>query len=301
MTKQLVVAMAVLAWVGVAQAGTPKDEAAKARADIQKTLGFVPEYMKAVPDEALPGAWEEMKTLQANDSTSIPCKVKELIGLAVASQVPCKACVYGHTRIAKLSGASDQEVGEAVAMAALTRHWSTFFNGIQLDEPRFRADIKQITDGARKAMASGQQPPAPLELTDGKSALKDMEQSFGFVPDFAKKFPVEALPGAWREMRDVEMNPNTALAEKYKSLIGLAVSSQIPCRYCIVADTEFAKLAGASDAEVAEAIAMGALVRHWATLLEGTQVDEATYKRDYDKLVKVLSMAKGTKSASARP
>lgn len=290
MTKRLVVAVAMLA-AATAMAGQ-KEDAAKARAEIQQMLGFVPEHFKAVPDTVLPGAWEELKTLEATDKTAIPCKYKELIGLAVAAQTPSKAYVYFHTKIAKQSGATDAEVTDAVAMAASTRHWSTFFNGAQLDESKFRSEIKQVTDNAKKAMAAGMQPPAPMTLTDQASALKDMEQTFGFAPEWAKKFPAASFAGAYRELRDVELG-ETAVPGKYKNLISLAVASQIPCRYCMIADTEFARLEGATDAEIAEAVAMAGLTRHWVTLLDGLQVDEATFRRDTDKMVKALSMPKG--------
>jgi AhpD family alkylhydroperoxidase len=72
------------------------------------------------------------------------------------------------------------------------------------------------------------------------------------------------------------------------------VSSQVPCRYCVVADTEFARLDGATDQEIAEAVAMASLVRNWATVIDGMQVDEATLKRDFDKIAKALA-AKGSK------
>ena len=49
------------------------------------------------------------------------------------------------------------------------------------------------------------------------------KESFGSTPDFLKRFPQGALPGAWRQMKDVQLNPNTAIAPKYKELIGLAV------------------------------------------------------------------------------
>jgi AhpD family alkylhydroperoxidase len=76
------------------------------------------------------------------------------------------------------------------------------------------------------------------------------------------------------------------LAPKYKSLIGLAVAAQIPCKYCVVADTEFARADGASEAEVGEAVAMAALVRQWSTWLNGTQSNEPAFRKDIDALVK---------------
>src|SRR5204863_4224942 len=127
---------------GAARAEPKPAEAA--RADIQKTLGFVPQFLLQMPEGALPGAWEEMKTLQLNPGTALPGKVKELIGLAVAAQIPCRYCIYAHTEFAQLNGASDAEIAEAVAMACITRHWSTILNGIKPDDGQFRADITRL-------------------------------------------------------------------------------------------------------------------------------------------------------------
>ena len=289
----------VLGAAGAAQAETKAAEAA--RADIQKTLGFTPQFFLQVPELQLPGAWDEMKTLQLNPGTALPGKVKELIGLAVAAQIPCRYCIYAHTEFARLNGASEAELGEAVAMAGITRHWSTFLNGIQTDEGKFRAEITRLTDGARKAAASKTPAPKPLDVTDGATALADITQTLGFAPEFLKRFPDVARGGAWRQMRDVQMNPATAFAPKYKELIGLAVASQVPCRFCIIAHTEFAKLAGASDAEITEAIAMASLTRDLSTLMNGRMVDEPQFRRDVDKLVKgAKAAAKRRMSASAR-
>jgi AhpD family alkylhydroperoxidase len=282
-------------------AGKHSPEAQAARDEVQKMIGFVPAAIDALPDDALPGAWEELKTLQVSTDTALPCWFKEIVGLSVAAQLPSPALVYGHTQLAKASGASAAQIGDAVAEAALTRHWSTFFNGMQLDETKFRAEIGRVVDGAKKAMASGAQPPAPLNVVDQKTALADIKQGFGFVPEFITKFPAGSVAGAWREMRDVELNPGTALSGKYKSLVGLAVASQIPCRYCVIADTEFARLEGATDKEIGEAVAMAGLVRHWGALMTGLGVDEGAYKKDMDRIAKgVARMAKAGGKGAAR-
>jgi AhpD family alkylhydroperoxidase len=260
-------------------------EADAARGDIQKTFGFVPGFMKLVPDLALPGAWMDFKGLLLNPATALPPKVKDLVGLAVAAQIPCEYCIYAHTEFAKLNGATDAEISEAVAMGALTRKWSTFINGIQTDESKFRMEIGQLVTNMKKMMASGATPPRPMPVTDGKAALKEVEQSFGMVPEFLRRYPQEGLAGAWTEMRDLEMNPTTAISGKYKSLIGIAVSAQIPCKFCIIADTEFAKLEGATERELTEAVAVSGLVRHWSTVINGRQADKAAFKKDINRLV----------------
>ena len=95
-----------------------------------------------------------------------------------------------------------------------------------------------------------------------------------------------AHTGACACWRKLKLNHNSALSGKHKSLIGLAVSCRISCGYCIIADTEFSKLNGATDAETTEAVAMDASTRHMSTLLNGLNVDDAMYKSDLARLVK---------------
>jgi len=292
--KMATLALAALAFAPGARAD--EKPAAAARADIQKTLGFVPQFFTRFPEAALPGVWEEMKGLQMNPHTALPGRTKELIGLGVSAQIPCRYCIVGHTEFAKLNGASDAEIGEAVAMAALTRHWSTFLNGIQTDETKFRGEIAKVLENVKKASAAKSPPPPPVNVVDGASALKQAEQLLGgYVPEFIRAFPEEARAGAWRAFRDVQLSPATALSGKQKELVGLAVASQIPCRYCIIAHTEFARLNGATDAEIKEAIGMASLTREMSTLLNGMQIDETQFHRDVDRLVK------GAKAAAKKP
>jgi AhpD family alkylhydroperoxidase len=112
--------------------------------DIEKTLGLVPGFFRAFPKSAIAGAWTEFKTLQLNPNTRLNGKMKELIGLAVAAQVPCHYCVYFHTAAAKAHGATDEEIQETVAMAAIVRHWSTVLNGMQVDSADFKREVDTV-------------------------------------------------------------------------------------------------------------------------------------------------------------
>ena len=271
--------------------------AAAARADIAKTLGFVPQLFLKFPEEMVPGVWDEMKGLQLNPHTALPGREKELIGLAVSAQIPCKYCIYGHTEFAKLNGASETEIGEAVAMGAITRHWSTYLNGIQTDEAKFRGEIARLVANAKAGKGAAGK---PVTVTDGQSALAEASQMLGFAPEFLTRFPDAARAGAWRQMRDVQLSPATATSGKNKELMGLAVAAQVPCRFCIIAHTEFAKLNGATDAEINEALAMAAFTRDMSTLLNGMQIDEAQFRKDVDHLVKGAQAAAGKAKATAR-
>jgi AhpD family alkylhydroperoxidase len=81
--------------------------------------------------------------------------------------------------------------------------------------------------------------------------------------------PDQALKPHWEENLAI-MNPKGALDGKTKQLIGLAVAAQIPCAYCVYATTKAAKAAGATDAEIKEAIATAALIRFNSTMLNGS-------------------------------
>ena len=81
--------------------------------------------------------------------------------------------------------------------------------------------------------------------------------------------PEQALKPLWEEYQAV-LNPAGALDGKTKQLIALAVSAQIPCAYCVYATTKAAKAAGATDAQLKEAIATAALVRFNSTMLNGS-------------------------------
>jgi AhpD family alkylhydroperoxidase len=110
-------------------------------ADIEKTFGSVPSFIKLFPKAGVAGAWSELKNLELSEDTALPPKVKSLISLAVAAQIPCTYCVWADTMSARQAGATDEEIAEAVAMSALTRHWSTFFNGMQVDFETFKQEM----------------------------------------------------------------------------------------------------------------------------------------------------------------
>jgi AhpD family alkylhydroperoxidase len=145
-------AFGALTWPAFAQE-TPSQATYR---DIEQTLGSVPGFFKQLPATAIAGAWAEMKTFQLNPGTQLDGKTKELIGLAVAAQIPCQYCIYFHTAAAKANGATDEEIKEAVAMAAVARHWSTVLNGMQVDIAGFKRDTDTILDAAaEKAKAAG--------------------------------------------------------------------------------------------------------------------------------------------------
>jgi AhpD family alkylhydroperoxidase len=259
----------------------PDPTATAAYKDIQRTLGLVPEFLKAFPEEGIAAAWGELKSVQLNPATALNGKTKELISLAVAAQIPSRYCVYLHTELARLNGAVTGEVKDAIGMAAITRHWSTELNGMQIDLGEFKQELARVVAYAKHPTAKG---PAPLVI-DAASAYKDIEHTLGFVPTFLRRFPESGIVAAWGEFKAVELNPKTPLSGKQKELIGLAVAAQIPCQYCVALHTEIAKLNGATDLEIREAVAVASISRHWSTVLNGSLFDEAKFRKEVDRIV----------------
>jgi AhpD family alkylhydroperoxidase len=258
----------------------------KAYDEIAKAMGSVPSFIKLLPENAIPATWEEMKTVQMNPKSAIPGKYKELIGLAVAAQIPCAYCVYGHTEFAKLNGATDKEIKETVAEAALTREWSTILNGYMQDEAEFRKEVDVVVTHLKRQAAANAKP-ADIQVVDMDSALKDMKQLLGIIPSFMKELPKDSVAAAWNAWK-ADMDPSNAVPAKYKDLMSLAIAAQIPCRYCLIFDTEFARLDGATDDEIHEAVMMSALTRKFSTVLNGHRPDEAAFRREIDGIVKFV-------------
>lgn len=274
----------IAAVLAAAPARAATAEAQATYTEIQGALGIVPTFLRDFPEEAIAAVWAEYKGTELDPASAVPGKYKELIGLAVAAQIPCRYCVYFHTAAARLNGATDREVKEAVAVAAIVRQWSTVLNGNQIDEGEFKSEVGRVLDYAKKPHPEA----AAISVVDEASALRDMQQTLGLVPGFFRRFPGAGLAGAWLEFKTLQLNPKSAIPNKYKELIGLAVAAQIPCRYCTTFHTETSKAFGASETEQHEAIAMASITRHWSTWLNGTQQDEAGFRKEVDGIVKYL-------------
>ncbi len=115
-------------------------------AGVEQMLGFVPTFLRQMPAATLPIGITGYANLEAGE-TALPTKTKYLISLAVAAQIPCQYCIWADTMGAKAAGATDEEIGEAVGVAAMTRFWSTNFNGLQVDFPTYQKELGPLFAG----------------------------------------------------------------------------------------------------------------------------------------------------------
>jgi AhpD family alkylhydroperoxidase len=120
--------------------------------DIEETLGVVPTMFKSLPDSSLELEWQLFKRIQLEESP-IPNKYRELIGLAISGVTKCRYCTFYHTEVAKLFGATDEEIEDAMHFAKSSAGWSTYINGLQLDFEQFKDEILQACEHVRSAQA----------------------------------------------------------------------------------------------------------------------------------------------------
>lgn len=264
-------------------------ERTKVLNEIRETFGMVPTFMREFPDVGLAGAWEDFKNIEISNKTTLDGKTKELIGLAVASTIPCRYCVYFHRKTSALNGAKPEEIKLALGVAATESKWGAFFSGNQIDMAKFKSDIdKMVSYTKNKTEPASASETVMMRPMDSKTAFKDMENTIGFVPDFIKAYPDAGIAGAWNEYKDMRMSSTTVLSSKIKNLIGLGVASQLPSSHGIYANAEFAKRDGATSQEMYEAVAVASIVRHWSAYLNGTRQDEKAFEREVDQIIKNL-------------
>jgi AhpD family alkylhydroperoxidase len=120
--------------------------------DIKETLGLVPSFLEQIPDEFLEPEWTLFKRLELEE-TQIPNKYKELIGIALHSETKCRYCTLFHTEAAKMFGATDEEIQEAVHYAKHSLGWSAYLNGMRVDYTQFAEELQRIGEHMSAAKA----------------------------------------------------------------------------------------------------------------------------------------------------
>ncbi|HYG75566.1 MAG TPA: carboxymuconolactone decarboxylase family protein [Planctomycetota bacterium] len=128
--------------------------------EIENTLGLVPAMFKTLPEADVEAEWLAFRHTQC-DAGAIDNKNRELIGLALSAVTKCKYCIFFHTEMARLYGASDAEIEEAVRFAKSSVGWSAYISGLQIDFEQFKREVREICDYARRQASEHQVSPPP--------------------------------------------------------------------------------------------------------------------------------------------
>jgi AhpD family alkylhydroperoxidase len=120
-------------------------------------------------------------------------------------------------------------------------------------------------------------------IEDRHDVDRDIEETFGLVPEFLKSIPDYLIPTEWASMKSLQLSDETAIPNKYKELIGLAVSGATRCRYCCYFHTEAARLFGATEDEITETALIAKNTMGWSTYLNTLQFDYDSFVREFDQ------------------
>jgi AhpD family alkylhydroperoxidase len=120
---------------------------------IEDMFGLVPGFFKLIPDSALELEWQLFKRVQC-DEGPIPNKYRELIGVAISAVTKCRYCALYHTELAKLNGATEAEIEDAVHFAKSSTGWSTYVNGMQIDYNQFKSEVLRAVEHVRSVGAA---------------------------------------------------------------------------------------------------------------------------------------------------
>ena len=125
-------------------------------------------------------------------------------------------------------------------------------------------------------------------LEDRREVDRDIEETLGLVPEFFRRVPDYLLPTEWASFKSLELSDATAIPNKYKELIGLAVSGATRCRYCAYFHTESARLFGATEDEITETALIAKNTMGWSTYLNTLQFDYDAFVDEFDKITAYL-------------
>jgi len=122
--------------------------------EIEETFGLIPTMFKAIPDATLELEWKLFQQTQLAEGV-LPNKTRELIGIAISGATKCKYCAYFHTEMARLNGATEAEIEDAVHYAKATSGWSTYVNGLQIDFETFKTEVNSACEFVKGKQARG--------------------------------------------------------------------------------------------------------------------------------------------------
>ena len=113
---------------------------------------------------------------------------------------------------------------------------------------------------------------------------RDIETTLGLVPQFMQDVPDYLIESEWASFKNLQLSDQTAIPNKYKELIGLAVSGATRCRYCVYFHKEAARLFGATDEEINEASLVAKNTMAWSTYLNAMAYDFDEFRQEFDRI-----------------
>ena len=261
--------------------------------EIEEMFGLVPTFFRAIPDSSLELEWRLFKQAQFEEGP-IPNLCREVIGLAISASTRCRYCLFYHTEVSKLYGATEDEIEATVRWVKTCAGWGSYVNGLQPDFEQFKGEIHQASEHIRGTLSKGLKPiDTDVQLRWTRDEVyRDMEEVFGLVPTFFKRVPDRRLAAEWLVVKQ-ELFGEGPIPIKYRHLIGVALGAVLRCRLTSFFHTELGKLSGATDEEIEDALSYAKSNMSWSAYISGLQTDFERFKAEVRRACKHVMKVRG--------
>jgi len=113
---------------------------------------------------------------------------------------------------------------------------------------------------------------------------QEMEEFAGTALGALDRVPDELVDAEWQRLRHWLFD-ETLIPSRYKALLGVAVAASLRCPYAARLQTELARVHGASEAELVEAVEHAALIAGWGTRLSGLEASLTDFAAEVEKVI----------------
>lgn len=117
--------------------------------------------------------------------------------------------------------------------------------------------------------------------------VQEIEETLGHVPGWMDVLAAPAGDHSWGIFRDLLLG-ETELSPREKALVGVGAAAAMKCPYCAYFHREEARFAGASEAEIGEAVNLAGVTSYFSTVLHGNEYDEADFAAETDDVFEYL-------------
>ena len=124
-----------------------------------------------------------------------------------------------------------------------------------------------------------------------QQTVKEIENTFGSVPEFFKDTPQDVLTQMWSLMKKYELG-DSVIPQKYREMMALAAAAAMKCPYCQTFHKEVAKMYGASEAELNELAVIVAQTSFWSAILHTQNYDMNKFVQELQAIGEHMSKKK---------
>jgi AhpD family alkylhydroperoxidase len=124
-----------------------------------------------------------------------------------------------------------------------------------------------------------------------QQTVKEIENTFGSVPEFFRNTPEDILTQVWPIMKKYGMG-ESVIPQKYREMMALAAAATMKCPYCQTFHRESAKMFGASEAELNELAAIVAQTSFWSAILHTQNYDINRFMKELQAMGEYVSRNK---------